>query len=295
MDIYRKLIIVVIIIIASFILYQLLQQRHDIKSQQINEPFTEGPLSTTLPTNANDLPQAVAETKSMVVNDGGPGISNYALNAGLYLSQYVFKASYNSAYSGGYMSLTALDYVVMRGCRFLDFEIYLQNKYPIVAVSTDSTGQTISSKSSLKLFDVLTHIATVYSPASNVAPNATDPLFIQFRIKSHDPTIYDLVASVIANTIGSVGNNLYIGPPITPDTLLTALMGQVIIVIDQTVAPKYTSSNALLEYTNLVSGSTNLITNTYNAVLSQATTPLVLTHDGKNTTSTNFQMANPTV
>ena len=292
MDIYRKLIVLVIIIITSFILYQLLSQRRAINNK---ESLSEGLSPITLPKNTNDDPAAISEVQNMIANDGGPGISNYSLNTGLYLSQYVIKSSYNSAYSGNFMSLTALDYVVTRGCRFLDFEIYLQNKYPIIAVSTDPTGQVITSKNSLKLFDVLMHIATVYSPASRTSPNPTDPLFLQFRIKSQDSVIYDLVASVIHNTIGSAGNNLYIGPPITPYTLLTPLMGQVIIVIDQTVAPTYTSSDALLEYTNLVSGSTNLITNTYNAVLSQATTPLVLTPDRKNTTSINFQMVTPGV
>ena len=286
MDIYRKLTIIVIIIITSFIIYQLVQQRRSIQS------ITEGLATTTLPTNSTDLPEAVTEVQSMIIKDGGSGISNFALNNSLYLSQYVIKGSYNSAYSGKYMSLSAIDYVVSRGCRFLDFEVYLQNAYPIVAISS---GQTITSKNNIKLFDVLNHIGAAYTPASAIAPNPQDPLFIQLRIKSQDPTIYDLIASIIQNTIGSVGNNLYSGPPITPDSLLSPLLGQMIIVIDQTVAPTYNSSRKLLGYANLVRGSTNLTTNTYHALLNQATPPPVLTPDGDNTSSASFQMVSPSV
>jgi len=50
-----------------------------------------------------------------------------------------------------------------------------------------------------------------------------------------------------------------------------------------------------LGYTNLVSGSTSLPTNTYNALLNQATTPPVLTPDGNSTSSANFQMVSPSV
>ena len=292
MDIYRKLTIIVIIMVASFIIYKLVQQRRSIPALI---GITEGLATVTLPTNSTDLPEAVTEAQSMIIKDGGSNISNIALNTGLYLSQYVIKGSYNSAYSGKYMSLTAIDYVVSRGCRFLDFEVYLQNSYPVVAVSTDPQGQTISSKNNIKLFEVLNHIGAAYTPASAIAPNPRDPLFIQLRIKSQDPTIYDLIASIIQNTIGSVGNNLYSGSPITPDSLLSPLLGQMIIVIDQTVAPTYNSSRKLLGYTNLVSGSTSLPTNTYNALLNQATTPPVLTPDGNSTSSANFQMVSPSV
>lgn len=309
MDTYRKLLILVIIILFSYILYQLLNQRQkDGLREGLVASKTGG--SPTLPIINTDEPAAVNEVKNMKVT-GWSGVKNYGIvhptETNLYMSQYIVKGSYNSASSGNYISISALDYVVSRGCRFLDFEVFLQNSHPIIATSTDKTYQTISSKNSVTLFDVLKHIASSYGPNSQVSPNPADPLFIQLRIKSKDNSIYDLIASVIQNAIANEpGNNLYVGPQIAANTLLSNLMGKIVIVVDQTVAPYYNSSESLLALTNLASGSTSLNSNSYHALLSQKTNPPTIINLtaipnsdrnnhvlGINTTNEKFQMVRP--
>ena len=111
MDTYRKLLILVIIILFSYILYQLLNQRRkDGLREGLVASKTGG--SPTLPIINTDEPAAVNEVKNMKVT-GWSSVKNYGIvhptETNLYMSQYIVKGSYNSASSGNYISISALD------------------------------------------------------------------------------------------------------------------------------------------------------------------------------------------
>jgi len=213
-----------------------------------------------------------------------------------------------------------MDGVVSRGTRFLDFEIYPQSqpvqvkhqlkygqpsmsKYPIVAVSSDLTNQTLSSKNTdqITLSTVLTHIGAAYGPHSTITPNSTDPLFLHLRIKipktansdNSSKSFYDLVGNTIATSLDIPGNNLYNGPAITPETLMSSLTGKVIIIIDSKSAPNYMSSPTLLKYAHIVSGNTDLTQMTHNTLSNTKKTPPIIRGRTKNTTATGFKMVVP--
>ena len=63
------------------------------------------------------------------------------------LNQVCIKASYNSAYDGKDINIEMLEYVINRGCRFLDFELYYNENDSNVYVnySTDPTFTTFEN------------------------------------------------------------------------------------------------------------------------------------------------------
>ena len=80
----------------------------------------------------------------------GSGTSS-SRNLNLPLREYCIKSSYNTALSGKYVSTDMIKYVLTRGCRFLDFEIFYVDNGPCVAYSVDPTFVTVTSKNTIKL------------------------------------------------------------------------------------------------------------------------------------------------
>ena len=79
-------------------------------------------------------------------NQTSPAITNITDNMyNIPLNQVCIKASYNSAFDGKEISTDMLEYVMSRGCRFLDFELYLNNGSVYVNYSTDPTFSTFEN------------------------------------------------------------------------------------------------------------------------------------------------------
>ena len=53
------------------------------------------------------------------------------------LRNFCIKSASNAGYTGGYMNINMVKYLLSRGCRFLDFEVYIKDGTPIVAYSTN--------------------------------------------------------------------------------------------------------------------------------------------------------------
>lgn len=165
------------------------------------------------------------------------------------LSQYAIKGSYNSANSGTYVSTKAIEYVIKRGCRFLDFEIYIDENggsiptSPSVAIvaysSTSITNITntktvkLDSINTIMLDDVLTTCISKAFSAS-IAPNYADPLFIQLRLKTGKSSLQPIVNSIKY----ALMQKIYIDPinkkaiNVNSETELTNIMGKIILVVD---------------------------------------------------------------
>ena len=163
----------------------------------------------------------------------------------LPLSQYVIKASYLSAFDGKTMSLDQLRFVLQRGCRFLDLEIFSTSEnIPYLGYSIDPTFTIVKGvdpdPDKLVYFDqALTTITT--NCFSSLSPNFKDPLFIHLRIKSRKREVYEIISQIIQNKVSA---KLYKGAngklkSVHKDTLLKDIMGKIIFVMDHTIDPQY--------------------------------------------------------
>ena len=294
MDLYRKFLILFIIIIASYILYNLLKTR----SALINKTFDiqkEG--------FGFGMSTAESEVKSITISSGA-GVSNFdTKKSNLAISEYVIKSSYNSAFTGSYVSLDAIKYVLSRGCRFLDFELFLIDGGVYVAQSNDPQNMSINSQNHLPLDDVLACVSIYGFTAPS--PNPMDPLFIQLRIKTDTPEIYkDTALSIDKNLI----NKLYGTPEkrkLIPSTLIGDLMGKVVLIIDKIVSPNYnsfpictttdTTCYNLDNYANMIAGSESLRTYKINNLLEQHTRPYNVDDNNITTDTIKMQIAIPDI
>jgi len=225
----------------------------------------------------------------------------------LPLRDFCIKTSYNTALTGNYVNLDMISYVLNRGCRFLDFEIFYIGettyddknnaitKYtPRVAYSTDNTFTTINTENSLLLNNVLTTV--VNHAFSMPCPNINDPLFINLRIKSNNKDVYKAVASAIDITIGkklyvdtTASQTPYPAIKIDSKTTLSDIMGKIVICMDKTIVRDYknytscdmnnTSCYDLTDYINIETGSEVLNLLRYSEVMEQCIIPIRIKDD----------------
>lgn len=229
----RKILAVLVIVLSILILWYQLRQRSQIMKLPANyaeaaaiEAGQEGLTNSAPPAQKNEL-------KLMTIKNPGAGVSTYNVRSlgNLPLQEFCIKSSYNSAYSGSYMGLDTIKYVLSRGCRFLDFELYFINNGACVGYSDD--GYNMLSKNTLTLSDTLgCVIANAFSAPS---PNLGDPLFVQLRIRSDDTNMYDEVSSAITSTLGP---RLYKGK-VNGRTQINSLMGKVVLIVDSKVSGDY--------------------------------------------------------
>lgn len=223
MEIYKKIIILILIMLFFYIGYRLLKKINCCKKSNI-----EG-LENINITNEDIELNKLKKSENVTIH------SIHKSDTKLPLSQYVIKASYNSALTGNYVNTNMIKYILSRGCRFLDFEIFLINGKPQVAYTSDSKYKTIQTKNSILLDEVL---STILSNAfSNTSPNRNDPLFIHMRIKSSDSS-NDNIYKEVAKSLSVIKDELY-NKPINDKTKLSDVMGKIVIIMDSTINYDY--------------------------------------------------------
>jgi len=149
----------------------------------------------------------------------------------LPLKEYCIKASYNTAVTGKYVNVNMIKYVISRGCRLLDFEVYMIDKKPVVGFSTDPLNLTLDSEGTILLERALNEVVSNAFTTLG-CPNSTDPLFVNLRINSNDPSVYKEVAKVVSVTIKS---KLYLQSAVRKETKLSELMGKIVLMLDRTI------------------------------------------------------------
>ncbi len=217
----------VIAIILIYILYRAIEKKKTEKNDP-PPPFSD---DTTV---VKELELTSVENIS-----NGCGIASLHIVEGLplQLRDYCIKASSNSAYSGGYMNTNMIKYVLSRGCRFLDFEVYYKDGVPVVAYSKSNYDPSYTSFTSRDLpISLNGAFSTIMANAFNDnVPNEKDPLFIQLRIKTFANDAYQSIATSVATLLK---NKLHRGP-VTPDTPIAQLMGQIVLIVDRSTSPGY--------------------------------------------------------
>ena len=293
MHIYRKLIILFIIIIFSYIIYRLIQKRKILLLPPNKEGFGFG--YTT----------EASESTSIQNTDTGPNISNLNIaTSNLPIREYEIKSSYNTAYSGSFVGLDTIKYVLSRGCRFLDFEVYMIDSKVCVAQSNDLTH--INSQNHLLLDEVLSCVSIYAFTAPS--PNPLDPLFLQLRINSHDQTIFKSVAmSVDLHLNAKLYTDASGNRMVLPSTLIGDLIGKIVLIVDKSISPDYnlypdcsqldasTKCYNLDNYVNLIAGSESLRTSKFNSLMDRSTTPYNVNDDDITTDVTILKMATPDI
>jgi len=296
MSIIRKLIILIIFVIFSFILYHLMVKRRAIKTEYGIEGFREGALFSS--------PSIDGELATVKTTDV-PAATTDSVNADLPLKQYCIKGAFNAALTGKFVNTEMIKYVLYRGCRFLDFEVFSFDGEPYVAMSTDNTYSTIDTTNKITLEDAISTVTTYGFVAPS--PINHDPLFVNLRIKTNNTKLYDKMADIIRNTlrpIDSSGNpvrgyKMHADPsgnalPVNGNTILRDIRDKIIVVLDKTYVPTYTyESPKLVKCVNMESGYDVLRKYGYSDLSKQQYTSPFVYADGMSTDVSIMKMVMP--
>ncbi len=225
---------------------------------------------TTAPAFDNTPNSAqMKQLASVQQNTKGVAIKNasFPISQDNSLRNFIIKSSFNSAYTGGYMNIEMVNYVLKRGCRFLHLQVFIKDNTAIVAYSKDDfEGAFSSNPPALSLGGVF---STINMNAFNQhVPNPNDPLFIHLQIMSSLPNANSIVAQTIA---ANFEDNLYVDPntkkavSIDLNVQLQRLCGKVVILTDESrltmspsTAPNSATSMQLTDYVNLFVNKNNV-------------------------------------
>ena len=178
----------------------------------------------------------------------------------LYLGNYQFLGSYNSCLSSGMnkkLTLSTLQNNILKGYRYLDFEVFSMKNKTVVSASTDhNVFKTKTAINELSITSVLDTIANY--AFSNEVTNRNDPLFIQFRIKSRIKRVYNDIADAIQMKLSDylleskfrnngvdLDRNIIYFP-------FSIFQGKVIIVIHEPPNEQLIENTNLYRYTNII-------------------------------------------
>lgn len=269
MNIFRKLLLVLIVIIFTIIIFKILKERNNIyskieseKMQKELEPFTLAPAERIKMDNS---------VKSVAIDPTKfPNKINSVVNTtsvkDLSLNQFCIKGSYNSAYSGTYITPTMVQYVLSRGCRALDFEVYMDGEQrPIVGYSPDQSAINPSSKyvSNAKFpyfKDILkTAIQSAFHSTNGTAystPNKDDPLFVNIRLKTDEKNkklLFDLVQDDIRYLKQDYISYFYKHAVDPSGTTISQLKRKIVIIFES--IPSFTIERNMGHEVNMILGA----------------------------------------
>lgn len=282
MKLYKKVLLFIIVAILFYVFWKLIKKNITLSPKTETFSFFTTP-DTQLDSLKNTTPVKVLTTNTKIYN--------------LQLKEYYIKASYNTALTGRYINLDMVKYVISRGCRFLDFEIYLIDDKIYVGSSSDINAKTLDTENSVlvdKIFSTI--ISTAFTSAT--APNNGDPLFINLRIKNKTEKTYKELAKTISYNFKA---KLHKGI-IKNTTKLANIMGKIIIVIDKTINPDYAAASKcnnekkcvnLTNLVNLESGSEDLFMQKRGDMMAQYGIPIYTMNDNMTTTVKNMYLISP--
>jgi hypothetical protein len=176
------------------------------------------------------------------------------------LKTYIVKSSNNSAYGGTMVSVENIRYVLSRGCRLLDFEVFAgtentgnENEITVAFSSnTIKSGYNITSIGKLRLYDALTVVFT--GAFSAPSPNPLDPLFVRLRLAKptgNDTSQYAQMCRLVRGAIiAAIPTRLYRNQ-VSKDTLLQQLAGNIVLILDNVPDPDLAALAAITISTDI--------------------------------------------
>lgn len=263
MTLTKKFLLLLIIIITIFVLYRLYTQRISL----LKEGFREG--------NEDFDVSSKSEFDGLIAPlPDPPSIGDFNCPPSMTIKDLSIQGSYNTAYTGGeYVSLNMVQYVLQRGCRFLDFEVYNIDGTPKVAVgSQPDMVDTLNSIPLTDIFGVINENAFILKEGDYGVSNPNDPLFIHLRIKNTNTNnFYSDINNIITN---SLENMLSVG--ISKSTLMSDIKKKAIVLIDNNSRGYMDENNSEIITKNGNTSSTNFKLNSNFAILTQCTNPPIL-------------------
>ena len=186
------------------------------------------------------------------------------------LRDYYIKSAYNAfnpdKFKNSNVSMDALLYVIARGCRFIDFEVFSVENQPIIASSSVNSFNYKETFNHIPVSDAFEVLGN-YVFSGSKCPNPGDPFIIHMRIMSRNVTMYDNLAKIISqsktvarNLLGPKFGREYQSKDLGIEDLLN-FKGKIILMVDGS-NPVYRNTK-LFELMNMSSNSLFLSKYTY--------------------------------
>ena len=176
-------------------------------------------------------------------------LSNLGSAYNYKLKDCYIKTAYNCCCTGDfrndYVDYCGLLNCAKQGFRALDFQIFSLNGQPVVSESTASNNNYKEMYNSLPFNDVLINIKRYFIQDITNCPNTKDPLFLIFRFKTNNVSIFDIIANSLNVTFGnanSLGNMIYVQEGKLNDTIIRDMTRKIIIIVDTTGLTNFQSS-----------------------------------------------------
>lgn len=186
------------------------------------------------------------------------------------LRDYYIKAAYNAfnpdKFKNSNVSMDALLYVIARGCRFIDFEVFSVDNQPVIASSSVNSFNYKETFNHIPVSDAFEVLGS-YVFSGTKCPNPSDPFIIHMRMMSRNITMYDNLAKIISqskavarNLLGPKYGREYQSKDLGNENMMD-FKGKIILMVDGT-NPVYRNTK-LFELINMSSNSLFLSKYTY--------------------------------
>jgi len=178
------------------------------------------------------------------------------------LRDYYIKTAYNAfnpeKFKNSTVSMDACLYVLARGCRCIDFEVFSVDNQPVIASSSVNSFNYKETYNHIPVSEAFEVLGS-YAFSGSKCPNPNDPFIIHMRIMSRNVTMYNNLAKIITqsktmarNLLGAKYGREYHSKDLGNEDVKT-LRGKMILMVDGT-NPVYRSTN-LFELINMSSKS----------------------------------------
>lgn len=250
MKIINKIIVLCIIIIIIYIFFVF------YKKQLHRYRTTEGMTTEDTANAAKEVKGIKIDEKKYIIQFSDKKNSTATGDNDNELKHYCIKGSANSAYSGSYISIDMVKYVLSLGCRFLHFQVFSNDDSPVVGYTSDKTHG-VNSASSFEELNVLLPVVISESSSASI-PNNEDTLFIYIDVIAEKGTKKKSLYNSINNIINSVDTR--VKNKLNQNTSMYVLNKKVVFIFNQEPEISVLGSNA-----NLTIGG-NIVEHNYNEI-----------------------------
>jgi hypothetical protein len=186
------------------------------------------------------------------------------------LRDYYIKTAYNAfnpdKFKNSNVSMDAFLYVIARGCRCIDFEVFSVENQPVIASSSVNSFNYKETYNHIPVSDAFEVLGN-YVFSGSKCPNPGDPFIIHMRMMSQNITMYDNLAKIISQSksvarylLGPKYGREYQSKDLGNENLLD-FSGKIILMVDGS-NPVYRKTK-LFEMINMSSNSLFLSKYTY--------------------------------
>lgn len=260
------------------------------ESKTTTHPTTTTTMTTTPPTTTTTTPPppVAAPTTDKPINAVKEGLENMNEDTKEFIDKnitsinpddsqskfkvrdYYIKSAYNAfnpdKFKNSNVSMDALLYVIARGCRFIDFEVFSVENQPVIASSSVNSFNYKETFNHIPVSDAFEVLGS-YVFSGSKCPNPGDPFIIHMRMMSRNVTMYDNLAKIISqsktitrNLLGPKYGREYQSKDLGNEDLLN-FKGKIILMVDGT--NQIYRNTKLFELINMSSNSLFLSKYTY--------------------------------